>query len=142
MDSYDLEALGTHRGAIDRTTITTQPPATVMKRINAILLNMGVHIQEESAFKYRCIRAKNDTVAERTAAVNASSLDPPDSPSTTILYGAPSEDPTDEVRFSVELTRLGGLNDTYSLDIRRLKGNLRSYKFIYDTIRDRAELSR
>ncbi|KIK65001.1 hypothetical protein GYMLUDRAFT_56488 [Collybiopsis luxurians FD-317 M1] len=57
------------------------------------------------------------------------------------LYGDASEDVGDEVKFSVELTRLSGLNDTYSLDIRRLKGNLRSYKFLYDTIRIRAELA-
>jgi len=50
-------------------------------------------------------------------------------------YGDPSQDAGDEVRFSVELTRLDRLNDTYSLDIRRLKGNLRSYKFLYDTLR-------
>ena len=51
------------------------------------------------------------------------------------VYGASPEDAGDEVRFSVELTRLDRLNDTYSLDIRRLKGNLRSYKFLYDTLR-------
>jgi protein-serine/threonine kinase len=50
-------------------------------------------------------------------------------------YGDPSQDAGDEVRFSVELTRIDRLNDTFSLDIRRLKGNLRSYKFLYDTIR-------
>jgi protein-serine/threonine kinase len=52
-----------------------------------------------------------------------------------IAFGDPSQDAGDEVRFSVELTRLDRLNDTYSLDIRRLKGNLRSYKFLYDTLR-------
>lgn len=51
-------------------------------------------------------------------------------------YGDPSQDVGDEVRFSVELTRLDRLNDTFSLDIRRLKGNLRSYKFLYDTLRE------
>ena len=50
-------------------------------------------------------------------------------------YGDPSQDAGDEVRFSVELTRIDRLNDTYSLDVRRLKGNLRSYKYLYDTIR-------
>ena len=50
-------------------------------------------------------------------------------------YGDPSQDAGDEVRFSVELTRIDRLTDTYSLDIRRLKGNLRSYKYLYDTIR-------
>ncbi|KAJ7657818.1 CAMK/CAMKL/Kin4 protein kinase [Mycena polygramma] len=58
------------------------------------------------------------------------------------VYGAALEDAGDEVRFSVELTRLDRLNDTYSLDIRRLKGNLRSYKFLYDTLRKRADLQR
>ncbi|EIN05769.1 Pkinase-domain-containing protein [Punctularia strigosozonata HHB-11173 SS5] len=56
------------------------------------------------------------------------------------IYGDRTIDMLDEVRFSVELTRLDRLYDTYSLDIRRLKGNLRSYKFLYDTVRDRAEL--
>ncbi|KAG1807390.1 Pkinase-domain-containing protein [Suillus variegatus] len=52
------------------------------------------------------------------------------------IYGDTSQDAGDEVRFSIELTRIDRLKDTYSLDIRRLKGNLRSYKFLYDTIRD------
>lgn len=51
------------------------------------------------------------------------------------VYGDQSEDVGDEVRFSVELTKIDRLSETYSLDIRRLKGNLRSYKFLYDTIR-------
>ncbi|KAF9007012.1 hypothetical protein BDQ17DRAFT_1389151 [Cyathus striatus] len=59
----------------------------------------------------------------------------------TTLYGEDKEDVGDEVRFYVELTRIGGLNDTYSLDPRRLKGNLRSYKFLYDTLRQRANLA-
>ncbi|KAF8186891.1 hypothetical protein K438DRAFT_1907553 [Mycena galopus ATCC 62051] len=52
-----------------------------------------------------------------------------------VVYGDQTEDIGDEVRFSVELTRLDRLKDMYSLDIRRLKGNLKSYKFLYDTLR-------
>lgn len=66
-------------------------------------------------------------------------LSSPSSPTTVVIqetvYGDVSQDAGDEVRFSVELTRIDRLNDTFSLDIRRLKGNLRSYKFLYDTIR-------
>ncbi|KZT65086.1 Pkinase-domain-containing protein [Daedalea quercina L-15889] len=51
------------------------------------------------------------------------------------IYGDAQQDQGDEIRFSVELTRIDRLDDTYSLDIRRLKGNLRSYKFVYDTLR-------
>lgn len=136
--------LGIHRGAIDQTTITTQPPSKVMKHVNKILQEMGVQIQEESAFHYRCIRAsRRGVLLDLDHHGQSQSPRPDDSSSSTsevllpssLLYGGPTEDLGDEVRFSVELTRLGGLNDTYSLDIRRLKGNLRSYKFIYDSIR-------
>lgn len=60
--------------------------------------------------------------------------------SSDIVYGDPNQDAGDEVRFSVELTRIDRLSDTYSLDIRRLKGNLRSYKFLYDTLREYVSL--
>ena len=135
--------LGIHRGAIDQTTITTQPPSKVMKHVNKILQEMGVQIQEESVFNYRCIRASNnrargvllDIDHQAQSQSQQSRTNDDSSSEVSLLYGAPTEDLGDEVRFSVELTRLGGLSDTYSLDIRRLKGNLRSYKFIYDTIR-------
>lgn len=52
------------------------------------------------------------------------------------LYGDQSEDSGSEVRFSVELTEISGLKSTYSLDIRRLKGPLRSYKYMYDSLRE------
>lgn len=53
------------------------------------------------------------------------------------IYGERTDDAQDEVRFFVELTRIDRLEDTYSIDVRRLKGNLRSYKFLYDTMRER-----
>jgi len=59
-----LDALGIHRGAIDQTMITTQLPSKVMTRVSAVLHAMGVEIQEESTFRYRCIRAKKDQAAE------------------------------------------------------------------------------
>jgi len=62
------------------------------------------------------------------------------SPANEPIYGDTQQDRGDEVRFSVELTRIDRLDDTYSLDIRRLKGNLSSYKFLYDTVRVRADL--
>ncbi|KAI9455305.1 Pkinase-domain-containing protein [Russula earlei] len=58
------------------------------------------------------------------------------------IYGDPNQDQGDEVRFYVELTKLDGLKDTFSIDIRRLKGNLRSYKFLYDCITERLDLKR
>ena len=53
--------LGPHRGAIDQMTITSQSPPDVMRRIKAVLENMGIEIQVESEYKYRCIRAKRQS---------------------------------------------------------------------------------
>ncbi|KAJ3929958.1 MAG: CAMK/CAMKL/Kin4 protein kinase [Lentinula lateritia] len=205
--------LRTHHGAVDQSTVTTRPPPEVMKHIQAVLLAMGIEVQLESEFKFRCIRMKRKKMpgvpgsgnvgfmggsgnglaafnmvgsaasngvdkrglplpshqnyssssstgmlrgllmrrqsSQVSAGVGSSYED--DTPNSSVvvsegsaqdpLYGDSSEDVGDEVKFSVELTRLSGLTDTYSLDIRRLKGNLRSYKFLYDSIRVRAELS-
>ncbi|KAH7906853.1 Pkinase-domain-containing protein [Hygrophoropsis aurantiaca] len=81
---------------------------------------------------------------DAAAAAAASPTESSSSPSGTVetVYGDTTQDLGDEVRFSVELTRIDRLKDTYSLDIRRLKGNLRSYKFLYDTLRERADLQR
>ncbi|KAH7925023.1 Pkinase-domain-containing protein [Leucogyrophana mollusca] len=80
------------------------------------------------------------SIDDDVAAVPAapSPVEPSPSPSGTpeTVYGDNTQDLGDEVRFSVELTRIDRLKDTYSLDIRRLKGNLRSYKFLYDTLRE------
>ncbi|KAF9463326.1 hypothetical protein BDZ94DRAFT_1192949 [Collybia nuda] len=216
-------ALRIHHGAVDQTTITTKAPPEVIKHVLEVLEGMGVEIQMESEYKYRCVRAKkrkgsmivgggtgvglgsvgpgggassggtglaaftmvgsaasNGQVDKRglpvpspssfsgtggmlrgllmrrqTSQVSANGMGAPSplgfdddapviEPSTNhdTTYGDPSQDAGDEVRFSVELTRLDRLNDTFSLDIRRLKGNLRSYKFLYDTIRQRADLQR
>ena len=47
-----------HHGAVDQTTITTRPPPEVMAHVKRVLEGMGVEIQLESEYKYRCIRAK------------------------------------------------------------------------------------
>ena len=56
-----------HHGAVDQTTITTGPPPDVMKHVKKVLEDMGVEIQIEGDYKYRCIRPK------RKKAVTASS---------------------------------------------------------------------
>lgn len=52
------------------------------------------------------------------------------------IYGKRSEDKGGEVLFSVELTRMEGLPDMYHLDIRRVKGELKSYQFLYTKLRE------
>ncbi|KAF7759891.1 hypothetical protein Agabi119p4_11586 [Agaricus bisporus var. burnettii] len=146
MDTNSHDVLDIHRGAIDRTTITTQPPKEVISKIKSVLDSIGINAQPESAFRYRCIRPSQANSGSENS-LNVNDLHALNTLTTTTttspIYSTdPSRDPAGEVRFSVELTRLAGLNDTYCLDIRRLKGNLRSYQFLYETIRDRAQLSK
>ena len=47
-----------HHGAVDQMMVTTRPPAEVMKHVRELLEGMGLEIQVESEFKYKCIRAK------------------------------------------------------------------------------------
>ncbi|KIM41923.1 hypothetical protein M413DRAFT_140977 [Hebeloma cylindrosporum] len=131
-----LDALSIHQGATDQTMITTQPPSKVMTRVSAVLHEMGFGIQEKSSFKYRCTTVKKDQAAEDTSPLPSPGL------ANNASYGSPSDDSADEVRFSVELTKIAGLNGTYILDIRRLRGSLTRYKVIYDTIRNKLELNR
>lgn len=60
-----------HHGAVDQTTITTQPPTEVMAHVKKILEGMGVEIQLESEYKYRCIRAKKRKNAVGSSTVAA-----------------------------------------------------------------------
>lgn len=57
--------LDVHRGAIDQTTITTEPPPSVMKRVREVLQSMGVVVQSESEYRYRCIRPRRLADDER-----------------------------------------------------------------------------
>ncbi|CDO69977.1 hypothetical protein BN946_scf184836.g51 [Trametes cinnabarina] len=85
---------------------------------------------------------ESEATSDTVLAAAAPAVEVPSPISLETIYGDTQQDAGDEVRFSVELTRLDRLDDTYSLDIRRLKGNLRSYKFLYDTLRQRADLQR
>lgn len=146
-------AIAIHRGAIDNTTVTQRPPNEVMTQIRGILDSIGICVQPESNFRFRCIRPSQSSYASevshganepvcipwikslQTLTVSLSQVTA-EATASTIYAKNISRDPAGEVRFSVELTRLSGLSDTYSLDIRRLKGNLRSYQFLYETIRE------
>ncbi|KAF8522699.1 Pkinase-domain-containing protein [Hysterangium stoloniferum] len=193
---FDATSLRIHHGAVDQATITSGAPPVVFAHVTKVLQGMGLEIQRDSEFKYRCIRPKkggyaavalmgsaasngidkrglpvpsqlssaaggmlrgllmrrqssqvSSSAASVVPAVASTSFDtegdsslmsevPEGTAASEAIYGDRSVDQGDEVRFSVELTRIDRLEDTLSLDIRRLKGNLRSYKFLYDTLRE------
>ena len=48
----------THHGAVSQATVTTGLPSDVMRHVRDVLEGMGVDVQVESDYKYRCVRAK------------------------------------------------------------------------------------
>ena len=48
----------THHGAVSQATVTSGPPIEVMRHVREVLLGMGVDVQVESDYKYRCVRTK------------------------------------------------------------------------------------
>jgi protein-serine/threonine kinase len=48
----------THHGAVSQATVTQGPPSDVMRQVCEVLEGMGVEIQVESEYKYRCKRVK------------------------------------------------------------------------------------
>ena len=65
-----------HHGAVDKTTITTRPPPEVMAHVKKVLEGMGVEIQLESEYKYRCIRAKKKKTVAGSSATSVSAASP------------------------------------------------------------------
>ena len=50
--------LRVHHGAVDQTTITSGNPPEVMKHVLEVLQEMGLEVEEESLYKFRCVRPK------------------------------------------------------------------------------------
>ena len=96
----------------------------------------GLLMRRQSSQVSAFTHSESQSASEAALVAAAPATDAPAQITGEPIYGSTQQDQGDEVRFSVELTRLDRLDDTYSLDIRRLKGNLRSYKFLYDTLRE------
>ncbi|KAF8967409.1 hypothetical protein BGZ46_000169 [Entomortierella lignicola] len=56
------------------------------------------------------------------------------------LYGEEAIDSGEEIRFSIELCRIKNLHGLYSVDIRRVRGNLWAYKFLYHAVLNTLDL--
>ncbi|KAI8579874.1 hypothetical protein K450DRAFT_239491 [Umbelopsis ramanniana AG] len=58
------------------------------------------------------------------------------------IYGDESVDSGDEIRFSVELCKFKNLHGLYIVDIRRMRGNVWGYKFVYHQLLEALDLYR
>jgi len=55
---FDNTSLRIHHGAVDQATVTSGAPPEVFAHVAKVLLGMGLEMQKETEFKYRCIRPK------------------------------------------------------------------------------------
>ncbi|KAI7824797.1 hypothetical protein BC939DRAFT_135088 [Gamsiella multidivaricata] len=76
----------------------------------------------------------NSTIATSTGGATVNTGPEP-------LYGEESIDSGEEVRFSIEICRIKNLMGIYCVDIRRMKGNLWAYKFLYHAVLNTLDLN-
>jgi hypothetical protein len=55
---YDPALIRIHHGAVDVGTVASGSPPELFQHVTQVLITMGVEIQQETEFKYRCIRPK------------------------------------------------------------------------------------
>ena len=55
---FDNSSLRIHHGAVDHATVTSGAPPEVFAHVTKVLFSMGLEVQKENDFKYRCIRPK------------------------------------------------------------------------------------
>ncbi|KAG0749958.1 hypothetical protein G6F57_005055 [Rhizopus arrhizus] len=143
--------LRTHHGAVDQEALTSRPPTQVFVEVKQTLKSMGLEFKRDGGeYKLKCVRPKkaqhhpnpphnpnlrmllrrssNTQQQEQTIAERS------------IIYGEPSVDPGDEVRFSIELCKIKNLPGIYIVDMRRMRGNVWAYKYLYHTLMDALHL--
>ena len=71
---YNKNAIRLHHGAVDQTTVTTGSPPDVMAQVTKVLLDMGLEVQQETDYKYRCIRQKRRKAVVGSAVAGVSAF--------------------------------------------------------------------
>ncbi|CEG70335.1 Putative Fatty acyl-CoA synthetase and RNA processing-associated kinase 1 [Rhizopus microsporus] len=146
--------LRTHHGAVDQEALTSRSPAQVFVEVKQTLKAMGLEFKRDGGeYKLKCVRPKkmppihhpqphNPHLRNILRRSSTASQHPPSEPKEkkSVIYGEPSVDPGDEVRFSIELCRIKNLPGLYIVDMRRMRGNVWAYKYLYHTLMDSLKL--
>ncbi|PKC12375.1 hypothetical protein RhiirA5_286607, partial [Rhizophagus irregularis] len=133
--------LRVHHGAVDNLALTERPPYEVFIVVKQTLVSMGIEIKREGDFKVRCIRRKRKVI-ENGKPSNKETSRGQKNKEKDILYGDSTVDSGEEIRFAVELCRIKNLPGLYIVDIKRMKGNLWGYKFLYHTLLEKLDLKK
>ncbi|KAI8366961.1 kinase-like domain-containing protein [Choanephora cucurbitarum] len=135
-----------HHGAVDQEALTSRQPTQVFLEVKQTLKSLGLDYKRDgSEFKLKCTRP-HQRLAEKRKSIQPQPplrmlLRRPSAHETSpTIYGDPNVDPGEEVRFSVELCKIKNLPGLYIVDMRRMRGNVWAYKYIYRTLLDTLKL--
>lgn len=132
--------LRVHTGSMNHSALTSKPPMEVLLEINKILLILGIQVENIGGYKLRCTRRSihySDDSHQNEVGDILNHLSTKNDVSTMItepIYGHPSIDRGEEIRFLVEICRFENLSGLFSVDIQHLTTvhdeNLAGYQFI------------
>lgn len=143
--------------------MTSRRPQQVILEVKQTLIKIGIDVKDDGEFKLKCVRRKrrqsqhpspSSSTDPKKRRMNGAprfrkllrrpSNNPSNTTSTTttaaednnvsLIYGDPVVDPGEEVRFDIEVCKIKNLPGLYIVDIRRMRGNVWSYKFLYHTV--------
>ncbi|KAI8597552.1 kinase-like domain-containing protein [Dissophora ornata] len=129
-----------HSGAVEISALSSRHPVEIMFEIKNVVLRLGMEFRVDSDFKVKCEGGgvtslpSSSTIATTIGSAIVNTGPEP-------LYGEESIDSGEEVRFSIEVCRIKNLNGIYCVDIRRMKGNLWAYKFLYHAVLNTLDLN-
>jgi hypothetical protein len=135
LDTLSIETeLRVHTGAMNRSALTSKPPMEVLLELNKVLLILGIDVENVGGYKLHCTRRaihassptnhlKDTTMDHLSTKSEATMLSLP-------IYGHPSMDRGDEIKFSVEVCRFQNLSGLFSVDIQSLGEETEGYQFV------------
>lgn len=123
-------------GSKDRGLQLPSTPSGGLSGLKGMLLRRGSSYSSHSSI---LARSESDLLSASASTTPNLLASPTLGPVPEPLYGEHSIDNGDEVKFVVELCRIKNLQGLYLLSIKRLRGSVWSFKFIYQTVVDRCE---
>jgi hypothetical protein len=136
--TVDDSHLSVHTGAVDKAALTSQAPGAVIKDITCILQILGIATQSEGRYKLICCRRKSKNAPASTNEDSSSVSDDDITPQSNLepIYGDISIDKGEEIRFTIEMCRFRNLPGLYIVNMKRVRGNAWTYKFLYHKLID------
>ncbi|KAI8366002.1 uncharacterized protein BYT42DRAFT_626731 [Radiomyces spectabilis] len=136
------DSISIHDGTVDPASLTCRPPGDVFVDLLHTLRLLGVTVHCDESFRLVCIRRESRTFQIRSPSLPSLIFSVNADPSMDPVYGDPSFDHGEEVRFMMEICRFRHLADLYLVDSRLMRGPDPVYQFLRTKILGLLRLSK